>query len=186
MKKGILFLLLAVFLMNSCRKSIQSEVYIEHIDKGNDITTVAQTVLLSNVAAAMQTGGPANAVEFCNLNASGIIDSLNNLYNCSISRISAKNRKPENALVSSSDKKLWHNFENRLITDTVVQQGRKLIYYKPIRTAMPACLKCHGVPGQDIDPATQKKLKLLYPKDMATGYSLNDFRGLWKIEFSMH
>jgi len=48
---------------------------------------------------------------------------------------------------------------------------------------MPACLKCHGVPESDIDSATVQKLRALYPTDLATGYRLNDFRGLWKIEF---
>ena len=48
---------------------------------------------------------------------------------------------------------------------------------------MPACLKCHGTPEKDIDAATLEKLNLLYPEDLATAYQLNDFRGLWKVEF---
>jgi cytochrome c553 len=59
------------------------------------------------------------------------------------------------------------------------------VYYKPIRIVMPACLKCHGVPGTDIDSVTIQKLQSLYPADLATGYRLNDFRGLWKVEFKM-
>ena len=47
---------------------------------------------------------------------------------------------------------------------------------------MPACLKCHGVTGNDIDQATTEKLKKFYPNDLATGYQLDDFRGLWKFE----
>lgn len=185
MKNNILLLLLVVVLLFSCKKSIQPEVYIEHIEKGNTITTETQAVLLANVASAMQTGGPANAVEFCNLKASGITDSLNTVFSCTISRVSAKNRNTENALVSVVDKQLWAVFENGSVADTVVKQGKNLVYYKPIRTAMPACLKCHGVPGTDIDSVTVMKLQTLYPADLATGYRLNDFRGLWKIEFSM-
>jgi len=183
MKSRVSLLLITAVLMFSCRKNIQPEVYIEHIEKGSSITNIAQATLLANVANAMQAGGPAAAVEFCNLNASVIIDSLNSLYNCSISRVSIKNRNPGNALGSSSEKKLWNYFDKGLLSDTVVQQGGNLVYYKPIRTAMPTCLKCHGVPGTNIEPATLGKLNSLYPRDLATGYSLNDFRGLWKIEF---
>jgi len=186
MKNRFLLLLMVVFLLFSCKKSIQPEIYIEHIEKGNNISTVAQAALLTNVAAAIQTGGPAYAVEFCNLKASGITDSLNSVFNCTISRVSAKNRDTENALASATDKQLWAIFENGTVSDTVVQHGKKLVYYKPIRTAMPACLKCHGVPGTDIDSVTVQKLQTLYPNDLATGYALNDFRGLWKIEFSTH
>ena len=61
-----------------------------------------------------------------------------------------------------------------------------LVYYKPIRIALPACLKCHGEPISDIDVATSEKIQNLYPADLATGYKLNDFRGLWKIEFPVN
>ena len=184
MKKRFLLLVMVVFLLFSCKKNIQPEIYIEHIEKGNNVSTVTQAALLTNVAAAIQKGGPAYAVEFCNLEASGITDSLNGVFNCTISRVSSRNRNPENALASATDKQLWAIFENGTVSDTVVQHGEKLVYYKPIRTAMPACLKCHGVSGTDIDSVTVQKLQTLYPNDLATGYALNDFRGLWKIEFS--
>lgn len=184
MKNRILLLLSVVVLFFSCKKSIQPEVYIEHIEKGNNITTVAQAALLTNVATAIQKGGPSYAVEFCNLEASGITDSLNSVFNCTIERVSARNRNSENAIATATDKQLWAIFENGTASDTVVQHGKKLVYYKPIRIAMPACLKCHGVPGIDIDSVTVQKLQTLYPDDLATGYALNDFRGLWKIEFS--
>ncbi|MGE0018726.1 MAG: DUF3365 domain-containing protein [Draconibacterium sp.] len=183
MKNTFLLLVAVIFLLFSCKKNIQPEIYIEHIEKGNNVSAVAQAALLTNVAAAIQNGGPAYAVEFCNLEASGITDSLNSIFNCTISRISAKNRNTENALASATDKQFWAIFENGTVSDTVVQHGKKLVYYKPIRTAMPACLKCHGVPGTDIDSVTIRKLQTLYPADLATDYALNDFRGLWKIEF---
>jgi cytochrome c553 len=141
--------------------------------------------LLANVAAAIQQGGPSYAIEFCNLKASGITDSLSQVYQCSISRVSAKNRNPENGLKTETDNLVWGNFETGKLTDTLLQTENKLVYYKAIITAMPACLKCHGLPGTDIDSLTIARLKKLYPDDKATGYSLNDFRGLWRIEFSV-
>jgi hypothetical protein len=181
------YFLIAVFaiLLFSCKTKIDDAIYAEFKQKGNEITNQAQSVLLANVAQAMQTGGPVYAVEFCNLKASSITDSLNLANNCEISRVSAKNRHPENNLKTEADKNLWAIFEAGMVNDTLIQEDKNLVYYKPIKTAMPACMKCHGTPGFDIDVATTEKLQSLYPNDLATGYQLNDFRGLWKIKFDV-
>jgi len=181
------YFLIAVFAVSiiSCKSKIDNVTYSEFQKKGNEIATLAQSVLLANVGQAMQKGGPEFAVEFCNLKASSITDSLNAVNNCTISRISAKNRNLGNDLKTEADKNIWVIFESKAINDTIVQESKKLIYYKQIRIALSACLKCHGVAGSDIDSTTTAKLKLLYPADLATGYKLNDFRGLWKIEFSV-
>ena len=179
------YFLIAVFaiLLISCKSKIDNATYSEFQKKGNEISTLTQSVLLANVGQAMQKGGPVYAVEFCNLKASAITDSLNSANNCLISRVSAKNRNPENNLKTSVKKELWPIFETGAINDTVIQEGNKLVYYKSIKVALPACLKCHGELGSDIDSVTSAKIQKLYPADLATGYKLNDFRGLWKIEF---
>ena len=184
MKQNYFLITVFAVLLFSCKTKIDNATYTEFTKKGNEITNLAQSVLLANVAQAMQTGGPVYAVEFCNHKASSIIDSLNRANNCEISRVSAKNRHPENNLKTEADKNLWTIFEAGLVTDTLIEVNKNLVYYKPIKTAMPACLKCHGVTGSDIDTATSEKLQNLYPNDLATGYQLGDFRGLWKIEFT--
>lgn len=188
---GFGFLLLSVlFSCNSKqdRQKIAHETYAELTEKGNTISNQAQGVLLANVSKAMQQGGPTYAIEFCNLEVSDITDSLSNLYNCTISRVSAKNRNPDNALGGEWEKALWDAYEEKLQSgnagDTLILNNEVLVYYKPIKTAMPACLNCHGVPGSDIAPATLEKIQKLYPNDKATGYSMNEFRGLWRIAFS--
>jgi hypothetical protein len=134
----------------------------------------------------MGKGGPVYAMEFCNAQASSIIDSLNGVNNCTISRVSAKNRNQNNHLKDNRETEIWHWFANNLQADTLIRHNKNLVYYKPITIALPACLKCHGNPGAEINPATLGKLKKLYPNDLATGYKLNDFRGLWKIEFKIN
>jgi len=182
MKFNLILIIIAIFLY-SCNSKIDSETYTEFQKKGNDISGLTQSVLLANVGKAIQKGGPVYAVEFCNLQAESIVDSLNGVNNCVISRISEKNRNPENKLETSSDKNLWAIFETGTTKDTIIQERKKLVFYKPIKIALPACLKCHGIQGTDIDSDTSEKLQGLYPADLATGYKLNDFRGLWKIEF---
>ena len=45
------------------------------------------------------------------------------------------------------------------------------------------CLQCHGKPNQDIKRPTLNSLANLYPEDKATGYSINQVRGIWSISF---
>jgi hypothetical protein len=177
------FLVAVLVLFFSCKSKTEIANYTEIQKKGSQTATLAQSVLLANVGKAIQAGGTDYAIEFCNLNASVITDSLNIARNCIISRISAKNRNPENGLKTESEQILWSIFENGTLNDTIIFENHKLIYYKPIKTGLPVCLQCHGEIGSDIDTVTAEKLKNLYPSDLATGYKLNDFRGLWKIEF---
>lgn len=182
-KWNVIFSVGLVFLAVACSTTINPEDYSRIRQKGAEVTKQAQATLLTNVARAMQNGGPQNAVAFCNLNASSLIDSLNRVQQCKITRISNKNRNPQNAAKNNTDKKILAVFETGAATDTVIQSGKHLVYYKTIRVGMPACLKCHGQSETDIAPATLAKLQTLYPNDLATGYRLNDFRGAWKVVF---
>lgn len=182
--------ILACFLLFSCgQKNVQNdldaETYQQLLKTGSEVSAQAQASLLAHVSSAMKQGGSLYAVEFCKLKASSITDSLSNQYNCTISRVSEKNRNPENNLKTEADKQLWawaHQLDEPM-KDTVVVVKSKAVYYKPIRTGLPACLQCHG-PVETIAPETYQKLQTLYPNDLATGYQLNELRGLWKIEFA--
>jgi hypothetical protein len=191
MKLNYSFLLIIACIIGSCTfkpapKTLNEESYNRYLENGSKLSAQSQSALLSHVSDAMKQGGSVYAVEFCNLKASGITDSLNNLCNCVISRVSDKNRNPENQLSTETEKQLWNYFqtihETRMIHDTVVAEGKRVVYYKPILTAMPTCLQCHG-PETEIDPATLSRIVELYPDDKATGYEMNELRGMWKISF---
>ena len=86
MTRHHLFLLIPIFLLFSCRNNppqsiFDEDSYSRYIEKGNNISAQAQSALLSHVSEAMKQGGSSFAVEFCNLKASGITDSLDNKYN---------------------------------------------------------------------------------------------------------
>lgn len=193
MKKLFVLFPVLMFFIFSCSnqkgaaEKLSAEKYNALLKQGEQLANQAQAVLLQNVGKAMKKGGPEYAVEFCNLKASSLIDSLNKTNNVLISRVSAKNRNPENNLKNEPEKQLWDYLAQQAnegnAHDTVLVSNQKMVYYKPIKIAMPACLNCHGTPGGDISPATLAKLQTLYPDDKATGYHLNDFRGLWKIRF---
>lgn len=181
-----ILLAIPVFFLVACADNDSSSDLtspVDHLAVGDSITNQAQQVLLTNVAGAMKQGGPVHAVEFCNINASSLMDSLSELHHVSISRVSEKNRNPNNK-ASGFEIDLLTTLESLNLKDTVLVAQGKTTYYKSIRLGMPACIKCHGVPNEDINEATLSVLNQRYPNDLATGYKLEDFRGAWKVVFS--
>lgn len=147
---------------------------------GDSISIVLQQVLLNNVSSAMQKGGAPYAIEFCNLKALKLTDSIADLYDCKIQRITDKNRNPEN-LVSELDMDFIRQLETS--KQKVVDTDSAAVFYKPIKIASAACLNCHG-DAKAIAPQTAALINKLYPNDKATGYSEGDLRGWWKIVFN--
>jgi hypothetical protein len=160
----------------------------EYLLKGSEIVNLTQTELLKNVSHAMKTGGPGYAIDFCNLRAMPLKDSLSQLNDCHIRRIALKYRNPIDMPQTETEK------EQLLKYQDAHQQGESLDpeihlfddrieYYQPIFLDKGACLVCHGSPGKQIANETMEKIMARYPNDLATGFALNDFRGAWKITF---
>jgi len=147
---------------------------------GDSISAQAQQVLLKNVSAAMQAGGPEHAVAFCNTRAVPLTDSVAALFEVDVQRLSDRNRDPDNGIRLPQDRAAWERFASD--KSAFVQQDAEgaVWYYKPITVGMPTCLKCHGG-AEDIAEGTRAVLAEMYPQDRATGYQLGDLRGMWKI-----
>jgi nitrate reductase cytochrome c-type subunit len=58
----------------------------------------------------------------------------------------------------------------------------QVYFYYPITTNA-KCLQCHGVKERDIQPPVLTVLSTLYPEDKATGYEVDEVRGMWKVQF---
>lgn len=183
MNLRILTLLLLVTVV-SCQQNTPRDKDISILkDKADSIATLSQNVLLQNVAGAIQKGGTEYAVDFCQVEAIPITDSLSKEVKMYIQRITDKNRNPKNNLKTKNDRSIFDEFKRKSeLFDTLLIEEKQYVYYKRINLAMPTCLKCHGNPQTDIENKTLQKINLLYPNDKAVGYKLNDFRGLWKIE----
>jgi hypothetical protein len=153
------------------------------LQKGDTITALVQKVLLANVMTAMKTGGPVNAVSFCNVHAIPLTDSMAVEYNCIIQRVSDKYRNQANKLSEADADILVKMSSFNPMKPVLVSENGRVVYYKPIKIAMPACLKCHGSAGNEIDSKTLEIINQKYPNDLATGYKEGDLRGLWKITF---
>ncbi|MCG8473910.1 MAG: DUF3365 domain-containing protein [Cytophagales bacterium] len=191
LSKSILPLLASLLLFSACHNKRKSADAISaedsvYMKKGDQVTKMAQAVLLSRVAMAMKEGGPPKAINVCSVEAESLLDSLSKEHECSISRISLKNRNPKAYPASRQEKEALLAFDGQSGKQPrLVRKGHELQYFKPIYIAMPACLKCHGTEGADIEQATLRLIKEKYPKDRARGYENGDFRGAWKLSFQL-
>ncbi len=140
-----------------------------------------------NLMGTIQTKGTLEAVEFCNIKAYPITDSMSVVYNANIKRVSDKARNSNN---QANLKELQHieNFK-KLIEDNqepkpiIEETDSQVMFYFPITTNS-MCLQCHGTPNNGLDTEAYKTIKRLYPKDMAIGYDVNEVRGIWRIDFN--
>ena len=139
--------------------------------------------LKSELVAAMKNGSPTNALGVCNIEAMSITAHISKEQDAIISRVSLKNRNPENA-PTDWQKAILEEFDNRAAdgediapmasVSVVEQNGKKQLRLMKAVPTEGVCLACHG---QEISPDVQAKLDELYPQDKATGYSAGEVRG---------
>jgi hypothetical protein len=139
--------------------------------------------LVGELKSAMKSGGPVNAIEVCNTKAPEIAKKINSSSDAKISRVSLKNRNPDNA-PTDWQKAVLLTFETRKAAgedpkkmDYSEVVGEEFRYMKAIPTNI-VCLKCHG---SEIDPKVTAKLEKLYPQDKAIGFKLGDIRGAFYV-----
>jgi len=66
-----------------------------------------------------------------------------------------------------------------------VEDGKRTLrYLRPILITNRVCLQCHGRP-EDLLPEVRERLQKLYPRDLATGYQLNDLCGAVSIDIPL-
>ncbi len=171
---------------NSNNKSNTKTINYEEL--GAIITAQSQGAILAKLSNVMNEKGIDGALEYCNLNVSNIMDSLSKVHKCQIRRTSLKLRNPANSPINDDEVMILQQFhenytQTQKLQSRLVERDNKYIYYKPIVLMMETCLKCHGKPELHILPSTLAKIQKLYPNDQATNYELNDFRGMWVVEF---
>jgi hypothetical protein len=155
---------------------------------GDSIAAASQRAFVAALNGALAKGGPTGAVDFCHVRALPLADSLAEQYSCTIGRVSDRYRNPQNC-PSPADSLVLAKYHNAKragepLAPVLAEAGEQVVYYKPILVGMLTCLRCHGDPKTDIDPATQTLISQKYPADLATGYQQGDLRGLWRIAFT--
>lgn len=181
-------LILLVFLgMLSCDKSLTEKEKQEYTNKGNEISQATFKALNEKLTEQMKSGGPAQAIPFCNVAALPITQQLSEEYNVTIKRTSDKLRNQENK-PSSRELEIINIYQELISNEQEISPIVELDndnnkhYYAPIRLKV-NCLACHGKVEEFISLKTDSIIKSLYPNDKAIGYNEGDLRGIWSIEF---
>ncbi|MDZ4747177.1 MAG: DUF3365 domain-containing protein [Saprospiraceae bacterium] len=156
-------------------------------ERGLNIVNITKSHLVKNLMEAMSARGTAGAVEFCNVHAMTLTDSMARVHDARIRRVSDRPRNPANhanetELAYINMLKIKEEKQEALPPSILIVDGKMTGYY-PIQTAR-MCIQCHGIIGTDILPETAEKLHSLYPEDKATGYSENQLRGLFVVEMN--
>jgi hypothetical protein len=135
---------------------------------------------LKGALVAAMADGPEAAISACRLEVPRLARHLA-VDGIDIGRTSHRLRNPDNAP---------RDWVRPLLAAYTVETGERdpqvtlladgrIGYVEPI-SIKPACLLCHGtgIPA----PAAQR-IAELYPQDQATGFAVDEFRGLFWVEF---
>lgn len=140
--------------------------------------------LKGELEAAMQAGGPVEALSVCQTKAPELAKAISAEKGVEIKRVSLKNRNPQMGVPNDWQTKVLNEFDakkaagedpaNIAYAEVV---GNEFRFMKAIPTAA-VCLQCHGA---ELSPAVSAKLTELYPQDRATGYKEGDLRGAFVV-----
>lgn len=167
------------------KKKSTSAEDVSDVERGKLMALATKATLGKNLMAALQNKGTDGALAFCNERAYPLTDSVAQLKNARIKRVSDKNRNPQNAAnadelayIQQAKEQLANGEE---IAPFFVADGLKRGFYPILTNQM--CMQCHGQPQTDIAPSTMALISDLYPSDKAIGYGVNELRGIWVVEW---
>ena len=168
-------------------ENIEPQPEINYLETGKGLAMQTKASLGKNLALAINEKGSDGAVEFCNLQAIPITDSMSVVLDAKIKRVSDK---PRNANNQANEAELayinkWkaakENGENH--PPQLSEIDGKIVGYYPIVTNQ-MCLQCHGTPEKEVNTKTLSTIKKLYPADKALGYSEEEIRGIFVVEMN--
>ncbi len=134
--------------------------------------------LKAALEAAMQNGGPENAIDVCKDKAQAIA-AAHSKDGLVVGRTSHKLRNVANA-PRAWVQPILEQMARGEVKDarTVALDGGRLGYVEPIVMG-PVCVACHG---EAIAPGVAAKIAAAYPTDAATGFNPGDVRGVVWVE----
>lgn len=160
---------------------------LPNAERGLKYAMTTKAVLGKNLMGTIQKKGVLEALEFCNIKAYHLTDSMAVVHNALIKRVTDQPRNPNNK--ANSEELAYINTFKQVIANNeepkpiVKEQDSKVHVYYPITTNT-MCLQCHGKPNATIETSTLSRINTLYPNDKAIGYKANEVRGIWSITFN--
>ena len=147
-------------------------------------------VLKGEMEKALQSGGPINAIHFCNENAQKLTQEIAAKHGVDVSRTSLRIRNPKNqadawetaVLKAFNDRRAAGEAAKDLEYFEVVDtNGSKTFRYMKAIPLFGPCYNCHGA-GK---PNPTSEIARLYPNDQAIGFEVGDVRGAFTVQIPM-
>lgn len=161
------------------------EELVTYRESGLETAMATKAALGSVLIPTVTQEGTVAALEFCNIKAIPLTDSMSVDQNKVIYRVSDKPRNHANLANEMELEYIASAKENIALGETVTPAvhaiGDRVIGYYPILTNQ-FCLQCHGNPGEKISEETLAAIQRIYPEDKATGYSEGEIRGIFVVE----
>lgn len=158
---------------------------VQLMDEARKVAVSIPPKLLEVLDEEIRKGGPENAIAVCREKAPAMAKAASEKTGWAIRRVSLKNRNPK-AVPDAWEKAVLEDFDRRvnagekptgLEKGELVTEGDRQVYrYMKALPTQDLCLQCHGTTDR-VSPATQAKLKELYPDDKAVGYQAAEIRG---------
>ncbi|MCL4791057.1 MAG: DUF3365 domain-containing protein [Gammaproteobacteria bacterium] len=187
-------LLAAILLVAPLGGFAQDEHGHDDADDGAQAAALAarfQQELAGKLQAAMQAGGPVEAIAVCRDEAPAIASRLSRQSGWQLKRVGTRVRNPLTGLPDAWEQRQLVQFEQRLAAGEAAggidrlelvdsPDGKTVRYMKAIVMA-PPCLVCHGAEATQ-PAALRAALEQDYPHDAATGYALGELRGAFSLQ----
>lgn len=139
--------------------------------------------LLKNLTSEISKNGTEAAIPFCHINVKTIAKDAakDQMKKYDFGRTSHKIRNEKNKadawMLPYLEKFQGTYFDQNKTAEYQIsgtQKDGKKFYLEPLFVNT-QCLQCHG---ENLAKNVQEKIQIFYPKDQATGFKLNEFRGL--------
>ena len=168
--------------------SAQSSIPAQDLQQARELVKAFGGDLKTVLKTSMKSAGPIKALSECNIQAMPIAEKNSSSSPWDIARTSLKVRN-ENNQADEWETQVLQLFEQRKADGEAIETmeyaetiktAEKTIYryMKPIPTTG-LCLTCHG---ETLADEVNNKVKVLYPHDNATGFSLGDIRGAFTLQ----
>lgn len=160
------------------------------LEEARGVASSIPPKLLTVLEEEIKKGGPEGAIGVCREKAPAMAKAASEKTGWAIRRVSLKNRNPK-AVPDAWEEAVLKDFDKRTAAgekptglekgEVVTVDGKKMYRYMKALPTQDLCLQCHGTPDR-ISPATQAKLKELYPNDKGVGYGPAEIRGAITIK----
>lgn len=144
--------------------------------------------LKGELTAAIDEGGPVNAIGVCHTRAPEIAEAAS-IGGWTVARSSHRLRNPDNAPDAWTEAAIEDFLASQAEgtpaadlarTEIVGEDGARVFRMAKAIPTAEVCLACHG--GEKVTAEVEEKLAELYPQDRARGFETGEMRGVFTLK----